>query len=199
MSSLVQYNEDDDFSIEDFEIEKPSITNESKRFNDLKSRRLSNYYQPDTLTNDPDFLTTNPKKENISQFRSVSHTQKNKTPMFKSFPRKHTATFRTLQKWEGMVEEVFEDYFSARVVDKTTSNLEEYVEFDLEDIDDDDRALLEPGAIFYWSIGYYKSVQGQRLRSSQIRFRRLPAWTESDLQKVNDKADEIMSFFNLDT
>ena len=97
----------------------------------------------------------------------------------------------SLQKWEDIVEEINEDFFSARVTDKTNNSREEYVEFDLEEIDPDDMNLLKSGAIFYWSIGYYTSQAGQRFRSSEIRFRRLQAWTHRDLEDADNKASKL--------
>src|SRR5262245_45256350 len=60
--------------------------------------------------------------------------------------------FRALQKWEGVVLEVGDNSFTARLVDQSNPNTnDEEVELSLEEISPDDLVLLAPGAIFYWS------------------------------------------------
>lgn len=100
-------------------------------------------------------------------------------------------TFRSLQKWEGVVLEVEGDYFRARLVDLTCPGPDEEAEISIEELSPEDLELLEPGAVFYWNIGYHNSVNGQRTRASQIRFRRLPVWTKEDLEKAQVKATQI--------
>lgn len=83
-----------------------------------------------------------------------------------------TSHFIRLNAWEGAVTERFDTYFDAEVVDLDTSE-RAMVEFDLDEIAEDDIQLCEPGALFYWSIGYEVKAGGQRSKSSVIRFRRL--------------------------
>jgi hypothetical protein len=100
--------------------------------------------------------------------------------------------FRLLQKWEGEVVRVESDSFVAILRDKTNPNaFAEEVTIDLEEISDSDRELVEPGAIFYWSIGYEVKTDGQRTRASSIRFRRVPYWTSRDLTHAEKKASEV--------
>lgn len=94
-----------------------------------------------------------------------------------------------LQKWEGAVLEVQDEFFRARLFDLSNPGVEEEAEFDLEEISPEDRPFIESGAIFYWSIGYQDSRSG-RLRTSDIRFRRLPAWTQEDIDAAARAADE---------
>lgn len=102
------------------------------------------------------------------------------------FPKKPVLAqdrFVSLQKWEGTVLEIEKNSFIARVTDLSPdSSVEEEAEFPLEEIAESDRPLLEKGAIFYWSIGYLDTLTGQRLRTSALRFRRLPAWTAKELE-----------------
>ena len=102
--------------------------------------------------------------------------------------------FVSLQKWEGAVLSVTKDAFSARLVDQTNPNPEEEAEFSIDELDPDDLELLEPGAIFYWNIGYLDKKSG-RIRISDIRFRRLPAWTERDLKEAEIAAEELQKYF----
>jgi hypothetical protein len=76
----------------------------------------------------------------------------------------------------------------ARLIDQSHDGPDEEAEIPLEEISEEDQALVQPGAIFYWSIGYLDSRGGQRIRASVIRFRRLPAWTTEELQAARRKA-----------
>lgn len=108
--------------------------------------------------------------------------------------RKHfelKENYRLLQQWEGVVLEVYEDYFIARLHDLTGKYPDEEAEFSFEEISENDKELLEPGAFFYWNIGYHESKSGQRTRSSIIRFRRLPAWTKKEIESSKKRAEDI--------
>jgi hypothetical protein len=108
---------------------------------------------------------------------------------FKAKPRQDF--FNSLQAWEGIVIEVMVDSFLARLIDLTNTGVDEEAEFSMNDISDDDKPLVKPGAIFYWDIGYHTSYSGQRTRSSLIRFRRLPAWTQQEIEAAEREADRI--------
>lgn len=99
----------------------------------------------------------------------------------KIFARRPIADTRfiSLQSWEGVVEEVFSTYFTALVVEPT-STVEEFAEIAMEEISPADRELLEPGARFYWSIGYQQNRFGQRTRSSVVRFRRVAPYQRDE-------------------
>ncbi|MCH8028524.1 MAG: hypothetical protein IH874_01145 [Candidatus Dadabacteria bacterium] len=101
-------------------------------------------------------------------------------------------TFISLQKWEGTVLSVKKDYFEARLVDFTGNGPDEIAEFSINEVSADDLELLHLGAVFYWNIGYHNIKGGQRLRSSIIRFRRLPAWTHTEIQRSEQEAEELM-------
>lgn len=91
--------------------------------------------------------------------------------------------FIALQKWEGRVVSRTESTFGAVVVALRGVPTEEIVEFDLEEITPDDIPMVVEGAVFYWSIGYREERSGERSRSSVIRFRRLPAWSQRDIER----------------
>ena len=99
--------------------------------------------------------------------------------------------FVPLQKWEGTVLQVLEDSFFARLVDLTSSGVDEEAEFPVEEVSDADRPLIMPGAVFYWNIGYIDNISGQRTRASVIRFRRLPVWRPEELERTERKAQHI--------
>ncbi len=99
--------------------------------------------------------------------------------------------FVPLQKWEGIVLQVLEDSFFARLVDLTSSGVDEEAEFPVEEVSDADRSLITSGAVFYWNIGYLDNISGQRTRASVIRFRRLPVWRPEELERAKRKAQHI--------
>lgn len=103
--------------------------------------------------------------------------------------------FDALQKWEGQVTEVDDSTFTAVLLDVLEPSVEEEVEFDLEEVSRGDLDLVTPGAVFYWSVGYRTETSGERSRSSVLVFRRLPAWSEADLQKAADRAKELRDRF----
>jgi hypothetical protein len=97
-----------------------------------------------------------------------------------------------LQKWEGTVISCKTGEFSAELRDLTSPDRAiEQVVLSTEEIAESDRRLMAPGAVFYWSIGYRETLWGQRERVSTLRFRRLPAWTGSDIDEVRRKATEF--------
>jgi hypothetical protein len=107
----------------------------------------------------------------------------------KTEPRQ--SAFISLQKWEGVVLEVLSDSFLARLVDLTRTGPDEEAEFPLDEVSEEDRPLIRPGAIFYWNIGYHNSYSGQRTRTSIIRFRRLPAWTREEIEAAKREAERL--------
>jgi hypothetical protein len=102
-----------------------------------------------------------------------------------------TNRFVPLQKWEGIVLQVFEDSFFAQLVDLTSGGVDEEAEFPVEEVSDADRSLIAPGAVFYWNIGYIDDISGQRTRASVIRFRRLPVWRSEELERAKRKAQHL--------
>lgn len=118
---------------------------------------------------------------------------------FKELERENPEYFQSLQKWEGYVIEVFNDHFSARICDLTNNNDDEYVELTLNELLKEDLDLLIPGAVFYWNIGYRDDKYGTRHRDSIIRFRRLPAFGNKEIEDAKNEAEilfKIMSYTN---
>lgn len=113
------------------------------------------------------------------------------------YPRiraKHQDSFIALQKWEGVVLQVMEEYFLARLIDLTNEGPDEEAELPIEEISQEDLDLVKPGAVFYWSIGYLDRCSGQRTRASVIRFRRLPAWNSEEIEAAKQEAGRIQEF-----
>ncbi len=100
-----------------------------------------------------------------------------------------------LQEWEGYVTEVSEGTFSARLVDVTAGKKveDEAADFPISDLSEDELSLLKEGAVFRWIIGYQRTKFGQKIRTSQIVFRRLPAWSKLDIRQARAEARELAS------
>ena len=123
------------------------------------------------------------------------------TPSVIRVPQIHAPPnqFRLLQQWEGTVTSVGAEDFVAQLKDLTReSSAREEAMFPREEIAADDLALLVPGAVFRWNIGYRTSVDGQRERISNLRFVRIPGWRKSVIQRIKDSARELMEQFPLD-
>jgi hypothetical protein len=98
---------------------------------------------------------------------------------------------RILGQWEGVVAAAGADEFTAELrslIDPRSSSING--EFSVAEVSDSDRSLVQPGAVFYWVIGYDKSPAGQITRISEIRFRRSPEWTGRSIATVNADATE---------
>lgn len=89
-----------------------------------------------------------------------------------------------LQEWEGHVLEIYEHTFTARLSDLTSRDMQEQEEadFPIDDLAEDEKKLLQRGAVFRWLIGYQVTKGGTKTRISQIVMRRLPQWTQSELE-----------------
>ncbi len=115
-------------------------------------------------------------------------------PQFNQVPKQIVTPFTLLQEWEGYVQSVGDNEFTASLFDITNKrNIEdEEADFFIDDLNEDDKSVLKPGAVFRWLIGY-RWIGGTKERISKIVFRRLPQWTDSDLQAVQEKAKHISS------
>jgi hypothetical protein len=97
-----------------------------------------------------------------------------------------------LQEWEGQVQEVRDSYYTARLVDLTTRDLEETELADLpvSDIIEGDRDLLVPGAVFRLLIAY-RYGDGEKERFTRVTIRRLPMWTDAEIKEADREAAEL--------
>jgi hypothetical protein len=111
------------------------------------------------------------------------------------------STFSPIEEWEGAVLSIEGDSFTARLANKTDSQApEEEGQFDMAQLSSaEDRNLVVPGSIFYFSVGYEESPSGQRRISAFLRFRRLPAWTSAELKEIEAEADRLAGIFGPST
>ena len=108
-----------------------------------------------------------------------------------NIPRPQPRTnFLTLQAWEGVVTSVEEEVFSVRLMDLTGSEPDEEADIGYDEVSADERTLIRIGAVFLLYVGYAISEGGQRSRTSILRFRRLPVWTESELSGAKKAAQQ---------
>lgn len=104
------------------------------------------------------------------------------------------------QKWNGVVVECNDEELTARLEDLTNpENPDEIVVLSIEEIDKGDQALIQNGAVFLWHIGYRQGFRYPRERFSKISFRRLPKWTEEEIQDAEKLAKEYSDFFSTDS
>jgi hypothetical protein len=97
-----------------------------------------------------------------------------------------------LKKYEGFVTARGADSFSARLFENNSDYPVIEAEFELEEISETDRNLAIEGASLVWTIGY--AYQGStRKRESLIYLRRLPVWSDKELEKGRASADDITS------
>jgi hypothetical protein len=104
-----------------------------------------------------------------------------------------SATFQVIQEWEGYVQEINNDTFTASLLDITANQNypTEEADFNIEDVNKFDRHFLRNGAIFRWVIGYYQSPAGSKRRSSELVFRRMSRFSSSSIKKADKKAKEF--------
>lgn len=96
------------------------------------------------------------------------------------------SAFEREQTFEGFVLAVDPEkhWFIARLVDATAGHADEEAEFEFREVVQDDHHLVLPGALFTWHIGLqWRHRQMQRV--SDIRFRRLPSFSDASLKKAS--------------
>jgi hypothetical protein len=106
--------------------------------------------------------------------------------------------FIPLARREGVVAEVRRDEFDARLTDIMGDEEDVSITFPKDDLSADDTGLLKPGAVFYWIVGYVENPTGQRSRTAEIKFRRLPARRPRDMVRAKAEAESIRRELDLD-
>jgi hypothetical protein len=150
-------------------------------------------------------LNVRPLRPNENESRSSSPDQQLKLleepkPLPIPLPPTKSASterFTLLQQWEGTILRVGAEELTATLSDHTDTNAaEEQADFSWDEISEDDRALVKPGAVFYCSLGYLKNLEtGQISKASRVVFRRLPAWSRRDLKRVETLAESLQKRF----
>lgn len=104
--------------------------------------------------------------------------------------------FILLQLWVGRIVNLSQIEFDAIITDKTNPEFDdELVTIDRRAIASDDDALVEEGAVFYWSIGYCDYPERGRVTESKIRFRRLRGWTKDEIPQSKRVGRQLSEYF----
>jgi hypothetical protein len=104
--------------------------------------------------------------------------------------------FQIEQEYLGTVVAINpnENTFTARLTDLKGSDADEEGEFSIDELNDDEH-LVVPGAVFTWTIGLQsRGPCLQRLRVSDLRFRRYPPITNEVIAKAEKEAKELSAF-----
>lgn len=104
--------------------------------------------------------------------------------------------FEIEQEFEGTVVAVdlSDGTFTARLADLTDDGPEEEGEFALDELNGD-QSLVFPGAVFTWTVGLQtRGPTGQRIRVSDIRFRRMPSVSQQVIARAENEARDLSRF-----
>ena len=113
-------------------------------------------------------------------------------------PSPPEARQRLLQMWIGSVGEISRDDFVAVLRDQTDrARPNERVTIGADEVDPQDRSLFAEGATFYWFI-FEEVRRGTRRIVTDLRFRRLPAWSKAELEEVKRRAADRARRFNVE-
>jgi len=98
-----------------------------------------------------------------------------------------------LQKWRGIVTDINEDGFKAKLEDLTNGGSYEIGSFKMDFVPIADIEMFKLGAIFYWSIGF-RTINYTKEKFSEVRFQRLPQISDEDFDIAMDKGNEKYDF-----
>ena len=99
-----------------------------------------------------------------------------------------------LQIWEGTVLNIdiesgtMNTLLNAKmgVVPRHTADI------DLQWVSEQDKELLKPGAVFYLTLYKRTKLGGSIENSQELRFRRRPTWSSSELKHIKASASELL-------
>lgn len=113
-------------------------------------------------------------------------------------PGTRVASFTPMQEWDGYVLHVGRGSFFARLTDITTDgpNDVEEVELPLSELADSIARRLKVGDLFRWSIGYERTLDGQKTKVSRIVVRQLPRWRKGLLKDAEREASVMSDHIN---
>jgi hypothetical protein len=101
-----------------------------------------------------------------------------------------TDRYILLKKYEGVVISRTQDSFTARLVENQSDYPVLEAEFDIDELSEGDRKLAVEGAALVWTIGY-RYEGSTRKRESAIYLRRLPPWTEKEIEAARRTAEQL--------
>lgn len=115
--------------------------------------------------------------------------------------RAPTPEVEVIAEWDGHVEAIYGEYFTASMQglrgDGVVGKVED-AEIPISDVDPGDRDLLVQGGFFRLMIAYESPRVGPRKRYTTVQFRRLPAYTKRELDAAEREANELINGFQLE-
>lgn len=88
---------------------------------------------------------------------------------------------QSVDDWEGVVDSIEGDVFVATLVDVGGDAPDEEAQFDLHEVAPDQREEVKVGAVFRWRSEFVEKPNGEFVRRSSVRFRRLRRPSEEDM------------------
>ncbi|MCY3768617.1 MAG: hypothetical protein OXG56_04515 [Gammaproteobacteria bacterium] len=170
----------------------------SNHVRDVLHSEDHSWKMPDTSSSAP----SNRLPRKTSQTVGQIDTEKIVPPVDNLVPDKAkvrpSRTFTPTTEWEGYVESMSEEEFSVRLVNvRSQSSLPtDQATFHKDEVSEYDRQLLREGAIVRWVIGRERLSTGQVRNVSELYFRRLPAHSEEDYNRANEKACALLEGIN---
>ena len=111
--------------------------------------------------------------------------------------RRDEALTVPLQIWEGEVITV--DWESGVMHVKLHAKIgnvsDHSADIDLQWVPEQDIDLVQPGAIFYWTL-YKETTRGSVKNSEELRFRRLPNWSKTQIDSIRFDAEELYEYIS---
>jgi hypothetical protein len=134
---------------------------------------------------------------------ALSATQAEAEPEFSYVP---TELYKTkahpeevasvIQIWECTVLEVNGQTLRARLHAKVGQIEDHVADIDMEWVSPQDLDLVQAGAVFYLTLSR-KLTRGRSIVNSQeLRFRRLPAWSRRDAEKIRRVGADLFAKFS---
>lgn len=97
-----------------------------------------------------------------------------------------------IEVWEGEVRALDHqnNTMQVRLTPKMGTAVQHTGDIDLEWVSEQDRDLVRPGAVFYWTL-YKETRRGTIINSQSLRFRRRPNWSKPQLKRLRSDAQEL--------
>jgi len=152
--------------------------------------------RPVTVQSTPDFQFLSAAGEvTLIEVKTTQTTtpiprQPLRVPRLLTFQEWSQLGFILLQKWDGVVLEVDDESFTAKLIDSDERLPDHDATFLRAELPKEEQGLIEPGAPFVWTLGYRK-IGSTRERASVLYFRRLPPWDEREIVAAEPRAEEL--------
>ena len=103
-------------------------------------------------------------------------------------------SIKIVDLFDGIVLDVKDGYFTARLASLLNEQPELIVEISLDNVRDKDRNQVIEGALFYWPVGS-SVLYCLGLDVSAIRFRDLPGLTTAEIQNTKSSIERFDFLF----